>query len=228
MSKKSNYDGWELNFFDKARNFRNYQWSLFGSKIKKKILEVGPGNCVFLQRYYNISREIHLFEPSKKIRYKLKKKTKKLKKVKLLNKYDNSKYDAVIYLDVLEHIKDDKKEIFNAYKRLKKNGYLIISVPAFQYLYTDYDKKIGHYRRYDKKSFKIIFEELKLKNHIMTYFDSIGYILIFVSKFLAVSNKVNFQGSVKLWNFLIPFSKILDIFLSPFIGKSLMVIIKKN
>ena len=137
MSNKSNYDGWELNFFDKAQNFRNYQWSLFRNKIKKKILEVGPGNCVFLQRYYYISKEIHLFEPSKKIRDKLKKKTKKLKKVKLLSKYDNSKYDAVIYLDVLEHIKDDRNEISSAYKRLKKEGYLIISVPAFQHLYTD-------------------------------------------------------------------------------------------
>ena len=155
MSKNLNYDGWELNFFDKAKNFRDYQWSLFRNRIKKKILEVGPGNCVYLQRYYHISKEIHLFEPSRKIRNKLKKKTKKLKKVKLLTKYYKSKYDTIIYLDVLEHIRDDEKEILSAYKRLKKNGNLIISVPAFQYLFTDYDRKIGHYRRYDKKSFRV-------------------------------------------------------------------------
>ncbi len=228
MSKNLNYDGWELNFFDKAKNFRDYQWSLFRNRIKKKILEVGPGNCVYLKRYYHISKEIHLFEPSRKIRNKLKKKIKKLKKVKLLTKYYKSKYDTIIYLDVLEHIRDDEKEILSAYKRLKKNGNLIISVPAFQYLFTDYDRKIGHYRRYDKKLFEKIFEKLKIKNYQMTYFDSIGYALIFLSKFLAVSNRVNFKGSVKLWNFLIPISKILDIFLSPFIGKSLMLIIRKN
>ncbi len=227
MSNNFNYDGWELDFFDKAKNFRDYQWSLFRSRVKKKILEVGPGNCVFLQRYYRISKEIHLFEPSRKIRNKLKKKTKKLKKVKLLSKYYKTKYDAIIYLDVLEHIRDDEKEILSAYKRLKKHGNLIISVPAFQHLYTDYDRKIGHYRRYDKKSFKKILNKLKLKSYQMTYFDSIGYALIFLSKFLAVSNRVNFKGSVKLWNFLIPISKILDVFLSIFIGKSLMVIITK-
>ncbi len=227
MSNNFNYDGWELNFFDKAKNFRDYQWSLFRSRVKKKILEVGPGNCVFLQRYYRISKEIHLFEPSIKIRNKLKKKTKKLKKVKLLSKYYKTKYDTIIYLDVLEHIRDDEKEILSAYKRLKKHGNLIISVPAFQHLYTDYDRKIGHYRRYDKKSFKKILNKLKLKSYQMTYFDSIGYALIFLSKFLAVSNRVNFKGSVKFWNFLIPISKILDVFLSIFIGKSLMVIITK-
>lgn len=228
MNKNKNYDGWELIFFDKAQNFRDYQWSLFRRYIKKNILEVGPGNCIFLKKYYRISKKIHLMEPSSKIRKKLKKKTKNLNKVKLLKDYGNAKYDTIIYLDVIEHIKDDKKEIFKAYKRLKKNGYLVISVPAFQYLYTDYDRKIGHHRRYDKSLFKIIFKKLKLKNYKMTYFDSIGYALILLSKYLAVSNKVNFQGSVKLWNFLIPISKILDIFLSPFIGKSLMVIIKKN
>ena len=228
MSNKLNYEGWELDSFDKASNFRDYQWSLFRNKVKKKILEVGPGNCVFLQRYYHISKEIHLFEPSSKIRNKLNKKIKKFKGIKLLSKYYKSNYDTIIYLDVLEHIKDDEKEILRAYKKLKKKGNLIVSVPAFQYLYTDYDRKIGHYRRYNKKSFEIIFEKLKLKKYQMTYFDSIGYILIFLSKFLAVSNKVNFKGSVKLWNFLIPISRILDIFLSLFIGKSLMVIIKKD
>ena len=145
-----------------------------------------------------------------------------------MSKNYKSKYDTIIYLDVLEHIRDDEKEILNAYKKLKKKGNLIISVPAFQHLYTDYDRKIGHYRRYDKKSFEIIFKKLQLKKYQMRYFDSIGYTLIFLSKFLAVSNKVDFKKSVKLWNFLIPISKILDIFLNLFIGKSLMVIITKN
>ena len=49
MSKFQDYNGWELNFFDKANNFREYQWSFFRKHIKKKILEVGPGNCVFFE-----------------------------------------------------------------------------------------------------------------------------------------------------------------------------------
>ena len=36
MSDKNQYDGWELNFFDNAKNFRNYQWKLIKDKIKKK------------------------------------------------------------------------------------------------------------------------------------------------------------------------------------------------
>ena len=228
MNKKIDYKGWELDFFDQAQNFRDYQWKLFKNKIKKDVLEVGPGNCVFLERYNYKSKKIHLFEPSVKIRNRIKKKFKKFKKVKVISKYSKSKYDCIVYLDVLEHIKDDKTEVFNAYNRLKKKGHLIISVPAFQHLYTDYDKKIGHYRRYSKKKFNNIFNKLKIKKYTMKYFDCIGYFLILFSKYLKVSNKVNFKGSIKIWNFLIPISKILDIFFNRILGKSLMVIIQKN
>jgi 2-polyprenyl-3-methyl-5-hydroxy-6-metoxy-1,4-benzoquinol methylase len=228
MSNKNEYEGWELNFFDNAENFRNYQWDLIKDKIKKKILEVGPGNCVFLNRYYKISKEIFLFEPSEKLRIKLNLKIQNYKEVKLVKEYDDSKYDTIIYLDVIEHIKDDRNEILNAYNRLNKDGYLIINVPAFQFLYTDYDKKIGHYRRYNKSSFKKLLKNLNIKKFKMSYFDCIGFCLIFFSKYFALSNKVNFKKSINIWNFLVPISKLLDIFLRPFIGKSLMVIIKKD
>ena len=228
MSKNNIYDGWELEFFNNAKNFRNYQWDLIKDNIKKRILEVGPGNCVFLNRYYNISKEIFLFEPSEKIRIELDFKIKKFQEVKLIKEFDNSKYDTIIYLDVIEHIEDDEKEISNAYDRLNQNGHLIISVPAFQFLYTDYDKKIGHYRRYNKSSFKKILKKLDINNFKISYFDSIGFGLIFFSKYLAVSNKVNFKKSISIWNFLVLISKLLDFFLNPFIGKSLMAIIKKN
>jgi hypothetical protein len=228
MSNKNEYEGWELNFFDNAKNFRNYQWKLIKDKIKKRILEVGPGNCVFLNRYYEISKEIFLFEPSENLRIKLNYKIETFKEVKLIKEYDNSKYDTIIYLDVIEHIENDQNEIFNAYNRLNKDGYLIINVPAFQFLYTDYDKKIGHYRRYSKSSFKELLQDLNIHNFKMSYFDSIGFCLIFFSKYLAVSNKVNFKKSVGIWNFLVPISKLMDFFLSSFIGKSLMVTIKKD
>ena len=73
----NNYDGWELNFFDQAKNFRDYQWSIIKNKVRKKILEVGPGNCVFLPNYRKISNKIYLYEPSKKLRSKLNIKIKK-------------------------------------------------------------------------------------------------------------------------------------------------------
>ena len=64
----------------------------------------------------------------------------KIKNIELSNEI----YDTILYLDVLEHIEDHEKEILKAFGSLKKNGYLVINVPAFQFLYSDFDKHVGH------------------------------------------------------------------------------------
>ena len=64
MTKKINYDGWELEFFDKANNFRNYQFDLIKKRLKGRVAEIGPGNGIFFDKYKNIVGEVDLYEPS--------------------------------------------------------------------------------------------------------------------------------------------------------------------
>jgi ubiquinone/menaquinone biosynthesis C-methylase UbiE len=226
------YTGWELHNFDQANLYRSYQFSLIKNVIKGKILEVGPGNCIYLNNYTKISNNITLIEPTKKYFNFLKKKSKKNKKInvrKNLNNLKNNYFDTIIYLDVIEHIKNDEEEIKKAHKLLKKNGTLIICVPAFQFLYSLYDKKIGHFRRYSKNDFKILLRKCQIKNFDMCYFDFIGFCLIFISNLLSKNNLKNFPLKIKLWNLLIPISRILDLILMKyFFGKSLLIKIKKN
>ena len=103
------YTGWELHNFDQANLYRSYQFSLIKNSIKGKILEVGPGNCIYLNNYTKISNNITLIEPTKKYFNFLKKISKKNKKIKVkknLNNLNNNYYDTIIYLDVIEHIKN--------------------------------------------------------------------------------------------------------------------------
>lgn len=67
-----------------------------------------------------------------------------------LGHIDEKKCDFIYTLNVLEHIKNDKKVILNLKSKLKDNGKLFIYVPAFQLLYSNFDKEIGHCRRYTK------------------------------------------------------------------------------
>lgn len=60
------------------------------------------------------------------------------------------KYDTVICINVLEHLKDDNLAIQKMKELLKPGGKLIIMVPALQKLYCSLDENVGHYRRYDK------------------------------------------------------------------------------
>ena len=228
--KKINYDGWELKFFDKSKNFRNYQLHLIKKFIKGHIAEVGPGNGMNASSYIKYPKKIDLYEPTRKLYLQLKKSFKKNNKVSTYNKKfiaQKKKYDAVLYLDVLEHIKDDKNEIIKAIKSIKKGGYLIINVPAYSHLYSKFDKDVGHHKRYEKKDIRIILKGLEFKKLDLTYYDSIGYMLSLSSKLISSDYKKKFEQKIKVWDFLIPLSKKIDYLISNLFGKSLLVILKK-
>ena len=71
-SKKIHYPGWELKYFDKSNNFRNYQLSLIKKYLNGEIAEVGPGNGGNLFGYLNFPNKIDLYEPSKNLFLNLK------------------------------------------------------------------------------------------------------------------------------------------------------------
>ena len=144
-SKKTNinYPGWELKFFDDSKNFRNYQLKLIKNYINGRIAEIGPGNGANLVSYLFKPKTIDLYEPSKKLYLGLRKKFKKQKKLKFINRKFSpikNKYNSILYLDVLEHIKEDREELLKAFLSIKKGGFLIINVPAFPHLYSNFDK----------------------------------------------------------------------------------------
>ena len=57
------YSGWELEFFDTAKNYRAYQYNLLKNFIRKTILEIGPGNGILMEKYiYKSNLDIVLAE----------------------------------------------------------------------------------------------------------------------------------------------------------------------
>ena len=233
----ANYEGWELSVFDISQNYRSYQFQLIKDFIKGKTAEVGPGNGININFYLNKVESLDLYEPTKKLFDNLKEKFlidqnhNKQKKINIFNRTflgASEKYDTIIYLDVLEHIKDDKKEFINAFDNLKEGGYLIINVPAFNILYSEFDKDVQHHKRYNKKDFKELLNFVDSSYSKLKYYDSLGFFLSFFSKFLLNKNyKNNFEKKISIWNKLIPISKFLDKLIFHFLGKSLMVVVKK-
>jgi SAM-dependent methyltransferase len=225
------YSGWELSFFDISKNFRDYQYQFIKRYIKDNILEVGPGNGTLAANYLAKSfSNISVSEIDQQLNKKLVKKFKNKKNIKVykkkINKFTN-KFNTIIYSDVVEHIKEDQREISSAISKLKKNGHLIIMVPAFQHLYSDYDKSIGHFRRYEKKHFLKYAKKNKVKCEKIIYFDLIGYFFLILSKLINNKNKKNVGVATVIWNILIPVSRILDKIINHSIGKSLLCVYKK-
>ena len=229
---KINYPGWELKFFDKAKFFRKYQFDLIKHYIKGVVAEVGPGNGTNIEYYRDKASNIDCFEPSKSFFIKLKKKFMKDKKIKINNsifKKQEKKYNTILYLDVLEHIKSDEKEFLMAYDNLKKGGSIVINVPAFNFLFSKFDNDIHHHKRYIKKDFLKIIKKIKYKEKNIIYYDSVGFILSLLAKYISFGDyKKNFSKKIKLWNFLIPLSRIIDKIIFHQFGKSIICVVTKN
>ena len=106
--------------------------------------------------------------------------------IKILNSEINSmneKFNSILYMDVIEHIENDVEELDRACNLLSRSGKIVVIVPAFNFLFSDFDKDVGHYRRYYKKDFINYTQSKKLKIISLKYFDSIGFLILSLSKF---------------------------------------------
>ena len=76
-----------------------------------------------------------------------------------LNALSSEKFDFITALDVIEHIKNDREAIMQMSMLLKTGGNLLVTVPAYQQLFSLHDAVIGHYRRYTRHSIATLLEE---------------------------------------------------------------------
>ncbi len=96
-------------------------------------------------------------------------------------------------------------------------------MPAHQYFYNNFDKSVGHVKRYNKNDFQFIEKKAGLKIEKLIYYDSVGFIFLILNKIFSLSQK-NLSQKIKLWNFLIPISKVIDFVTFNNFGKSLLCI----
>jgi hypothetical protein len=224
------YPGKELEIFDKAVFWRKYIYLLVKKYLKNDLLEVGAGIGSFTKNYKNDFTQITLTELDKHNIKKLKKRFKNTK-IKIESKFTskiNRKFNSILYMNVLEHIKNDKREINTSLSKLNKKGYLIILVPAHNELYTKFDKEIGHFRRY-KINF---FQKLKLKNSKIVklqYLDCLGYFLYYMNKMFYKNEIYPSESKIFIWDkFFTPLTFLFDKFLNYKFGKNVLCVIKKS
>ena len=218
--------------FNRANFHISYCLSFIKKYLKGNILEVGAGCGSFTKNYLNEIRnnEITLTELDKKNIDDLKKRFRNYKNIKIA--YQNiegiqKKFDTIMYLHVLEHIKEDKKEIESAIERLNIGGTLIFMVPAHQKIYSNLDKVVGHYRRYEVDFFKKKLFSLERVN--LKYLDSIGYFLYFLNKIFFKNETCPSKLKIFIWDkFFTPLTVIVDFLLRYKFGKCILAIYKKS
>ncbi len=236
MSTAEHYIGNELELFSHAVNWKRYYRQKLVPYIKGDVLEAGAGIGETTQHLLN--DQVHTWtclEPDASLAEKIHLKLStgllppicSLKTGTTTDYTPGPRFDTIIYIDVIEHIENDRDELERAANLLRKGGHLIILVPAHQFLFSPFDAAIGHYRRYNKKRLKSSMPT-SLQARKIHYMDSLGLFASLTNK-LILKKKYPSIHEVKFWDrYIVPCSKILDPFLFFGTGKSLIGIWKKQ
>ena len=135
----------------------------------------------------------------------------------------SERFDTVLYIDVLEHIEDDRSELVRAARRLRAGGRVIVLSPAHQWLFSPFDEAIGHHRRYTARVLAHAApSELRLVRAF--YLDSVGMIMSLANRLL-LRERHPTASQIRLWDsVIIPTSLMLDPILSYRAGKTVVAV----
>jgi 2-polyprenyl-3-methyl-5-hydroxy-6-metoxy-1,4-benzoquinol methylase len=109
--------------------------------------------------------------------------------------FQDDSLPAVALLDVVEHIRDDRSFIEGLRQKLIPGGYMYISVPAFEFIWTVKDEYYGHFRRYTTSSIRKLLSSAGLEVMYSSYIFSILPFPIFFLR--ALPNRIGLNKNIK-------------------------------
>ncbi len=133
--------------------------------------------------------------------------------------------DCVYSLNVLEHIEDDRATLAMLNDRIRPGGKVVIYVPAFNLLYSEMDRLVGHHRRYRRKELVAKMKDAGFEITEARYIDCLGFLSALVYRLIGNDQGVISPGAVRIYDrFLFPVSRILDRLVFGSFGKNLLVV----
>jgi 2-polyprenyl-3-methyl-5-hydroxy-6-metoxy-1,4-benzoquinol methylase len=226
----SHYPGRELDLFAAATHWKSYLSAQIRPYLGPSVLEVGAGIGA-TTRLLCTSRQIRwvALEPDAVLAaradtaFKLEPLPAQCEvMVGTLESADTgADFSAVLYVDVLEHIAEDAAELQRAAGRLRPGGHLVVLAPAHQWLFSPFDRAIGHFRRYSAPSLRTLAPpDLTIVR--MRHLDAIG-LLAYAANRLMLDRSMPTTAQIAIWDrLMVPLSRFVDPTLGFTVGKSIL------
>ena len=218
------YVGGELELFEKAVNWKRYWRNRIELFVAGDVLEVGAGigantralsdlphrSWMCLEPDGELAAQIPTVGPGYSTRVGT-----------TGDLAAHERFDSILYIDVLEHIEDDRSEMIRAGTHLRPRGHVIVLAPAHGFLYTPFDRAIGHFRRYSRSSLRAVAPP-GLREAKLEYLDSLG-MLASAAYRLLLSQSMPKESQILAWDrLMVPISRVLDPLLLNRVGKSVL------
>ena len=135
-------------------------------------------------------------------------------------------FDTALYVDVLEHIEDDRGELAGVAERLRAGGRIVVLSPAYPFLYSEFDRAIGHFRRYTKAMLRRLTPPgMRIESEF--YLDGVGMLASLANKAVLRRAQPSLR-QVLFWDrVLVPLSRVLDPLTGRRFGRSVVTVWQK-
>lgn len=230
------YVGTELDVFARATRWKAYYGSFLRPFLSGDVLEVGAGLGATTRALCDgTSRSWLCLEPDPSLAASIAEATRRgtlpaccrVLPGDLSALPEEARFDAILYIDVLEHIENDAAELARASRHLRPGARLAVVAPAHPSLYTPFDKAIGHYRRYTRRSL-VASAPPGLRREQLFSIDSAGLLLSLGNRLLLRSAHPT-DAQIQFWDrAVVPVSRVLDPLLLHRVGKTLVGIWRRN
>lgn len=226
------YVGKELDLFALADNWKCYVKEEIARYIAGEVLEVGAGiGATTVALHDGTARWWVCLEPDATLALRLRAQisgklcamTTNIIIGSIRSFVQAPCFDCILYIDVLEHIEDDRGQIEAAAQLVRPGGHIVVLSPAHQWLFSEFDKSIGHLRRYKKATLRTLMPSGWIERKLI-YLDSIG-VFLSLGNVLALRQSIPTRSQLAFWDRLcIPLSRCVDRLTGGLIGKSVLAV----
>jgi len=225
----SNYTGRDnLEVMREARKYNRFLFRLLCSVGFQDgvVVDFGAGNGVFAKEMSAAGYQVTCVESDHVLFDEIQKLG--LRVVNNIDFLEDKSVEYIYSLNVLEHIDDDFSVVQCWFEKLRPGGSVLVYVPAFRWLMTSMDYKVGHFRRYTAAALCDMFEEAGFLVEKSRYVDSLGVLATLFYKIFDSGHGEIDVRMLRLYDrYLFPVSRLFDFLFSIFFGKNIFLIARK-
>jgi SAM-dependent methyltransferase len=221
-----------LDTLDDAVNYMAWIVDLIRPHLAGPIMEVGAGHGTFTGALAEIG-DVHAVEPGEHASAVLAGRFAGDARVRVTSGVIDDVerepvYGSAVMINVLEHIEDDVGALRELRGRLVPGGRIAIWVPAFPLLYSEFDRKLGHHRRYRRPDLRATVEAAGLRVEDVRYVNLPGYF-----SWLLITRLLRREPTagplVTIFDrVVVPVTRRLESWITPPFGQSILLIARHD
>lgn len=229
------YPGHDLEAMSVADRYNREIVSAFSPFLGERSIEVGAGigniSVLLLERELE---HLHVVEPDRVMHARISERLRGRTRVTVHRGFLSTVVaqdrvggaDSVVSVNVLEHVEEDIAELTLMRSVLRPGGHLCLWVPALPALYSDFDRALGHYRRYRKAELAAKVREAGFRTLRIEYRDIVGMAAWFLAcRVLGLGLS---PGKMRIYDrVVVPLTAGIERRLRLPVGKNLLVVARK-